>query len=143
MKILSQNVLSTILLSKTFYFFSPENKVQLCNEIDQFLRTWINQVFVARNFNFLQTNRELFLFARSLPVGMRDDIEIHKPCKRDLKVNKHLTLERFAIMIESFVLGDVILDISNNVCQDEDDILDQIYTKQICLYFYYNDSKFS
>ena len=36
-------------------------------------------------------------------------------------------------------LGDVVLDTFNNVSRDEDNILDQIYMKQICPDFYYDD----
>ena len=35
--------------------------------------------------------------------------------------------------------GDVVLDTFNNVSSDEDNILDQLYTKQICPDFYYDD----
>ena len=38
--------------------------------------------------------------------------------------------------------GDVVLDTFNNVSRDEDNILDQIYIKQICSDFYYEDLKF-
>ena len=39
-------------------------------------------------------------------------------------------------------LRDVVLDTFNNVSRDEDNILDQIYIRQICLEFYYEDFKF-
>ena len=35
--------------------------------------------------------------------------------------------------------GDVVLDGVNMACKDEDNILDKIHVKQICLYFYYDD----
>ena len=35
--------------------------------------------------------------------------------------------------------GHVVLDTFNNVSRDEDNILDQIYKKQICPDFYYDD----
>ena len=35
--------------------------------------------------------------------------------------------------------ADVVLDSFNNVSRDEDNILDQIYIKQICPDFYYDD----
>ena len=38
--------------------------------------------------------------------------------------------------------GDVVLDSFNNVPRDEDNILDQIYLKQMCSDFYYEDLKF-
>ena len=38
--------------------------------------------------------------------------------------------------------GDVVLDSFNNVSMDEDNILDQIYKKQLCSDFYYEDLKF-
>ena len=38
--------------------------------------------------------------------------------------------------------GYVVLDTSNNVSRDEDNILDQIYRKQMCSEFYYEDLKF-
>ena len=38
--------------------------------------------------------------------------------------------------------GHVVLDTVNNVSRDEDNILDQIYIKQICSDFYYEDLKF-
>ena len=37
---------------------------------------------------------------------------------------------------------DVVLDSFNNASRDEDNILDQIYKKQICSDFYYEDLKF-
>ena len=39
-------------------------------------------------------------------------------------------------------LGYVVLDTFNNVSRDDDNILDQIYIKQICLNFYYKDLTF-
>ena len=39
--------------------------------------------------------------------------------------------------------GDVVLDTFSNVSGDEDNILDQIYIKQICSEFYYDDFWFS
>ena len=36
-------------------------------------------------------------------------------------------------------LGYVVLDTFNNVSRDEDNILEQIYIKQICPDFYYDD----
>ena len=39
--------------------------------------------------------------------------------------------------------GDVVLDTFNNVSRDEDNILDQIYIKQICPDFYYDDFWFA
>ena len=39
--------------------------------------------------------------------------------------------------------GDVVLDTYNNVSRDEDNILDQIYIKQIFLDLYYEDFWFS
>ena len=39
--------------------------------------------------------------------------------------------------------GDVVLDTFNNVYREEDNILDQIYVKQIRPYFYYGDFWFS
>ena len=41
-----------------------------------------------------------------------------------------------------FFWGDVVLDTFNNVSRDEDNILDQIYVKQIFSDFYYEDLKF-
>ena len=41
------------------------------------------------------------------------------------------------------LLEDVVLDSFNTVYRDEDIILDQTYQKQICSYFYYNDSWFT
>ena len=38
--------------------------------------------------------------------------------------------------------GDVVLDTFNNVYRDEDNILDQIYRKQICPNLYYDDFLF-
>ena len=38
--------------------------------------------------------------------------------------------------------GDVVLDRFNNVSRDEDSILDQIYIKQMCSDFYYEDLGF-
>ena len=38
--------------------------------------------------------------------------------------------------------GDVVLDSFNNVSKDEDNILDQIYTKKMCSDFYHEDLKF-
>ena len=38
--------------------------------------------------------------------------------------------------------GYVVLDNFNNVSRDEDNILDQIYIKQMCSDFYYEDLKF-
>ena len=38
------------------------------------------------------------------------------------------------------LLGDVVLDSFNTVYRDEDRILDQTYQKQICSYFYYDES---
>ena len=38
--------------------------------------------------------------------------------------------------------GDVVLDTFINVSSDEDNILDQIYGKQICPDFYYDDFLF-
>ena len=38
--------------------------------------------------------------------------------------------------------GDVVLDKFNNVSNDEDNILDRIYKKQICSNFDYEDLKF-
>ena len=35
--------------------------------------------------------------------------------------------------------GDVVLDTFNNVSRDTDNILEQIYKKQICPDFYYDD----
>ena len=39
-------------------------------------------------------------------------------------------------------LGYVVLDTFNNVFRDEDNILDQIYKKQMCSDFYCEDLKF-
>ena len=39
-------------------------------------------------------------------------------------------------------LGDVVLDSFNNVYEDKDIILDQIYIEQMCLDFSYEDLKF-
>ena len=39
--------------------------------------------------------------------------------------------------------GDIFLDTFNNVSRDEGNILDQIYKKQICPEFYYDDFWFS
>ena len=44
--------------------------------------------------------------------------------------------------VNSF-LGYVVSDTLNNVSRDEDNILYQIYTKQICPDFYYDDFLFS
>ena len=38
--------------------------------------------------------------------------------------------------------GYVVLDTFNNVSRDEDNISDQIYIKQMCSDFYYEDLKF-
>ena len=38
--------------------------------------------------------------------------------------------------------GYVVLDTFNNVSRDEENILDQIYIKQMCSDFYYEDLKF-
>ena len=40
------------------------------------------------------------------------------------------------------VWGDIVLDAFNNVSRDEDNILGQIYIKQICPDFYYDDFDF-
>ena len=40
------------------------------------------------------------------------------------------------------VLGDVVLNSFNNVSRDEDNIWHQIYKKQMCSDFYYEDLKF-
>ena len=37
--------------------------------------------------------------------------------------------------------GDIVFDTFNKVSRDEDNILDQIYIKQICSDFYYEDLK--
>ena len=37
------------------------------------------------------------------------------------------------------ILGDVVLDTFNNISRDEDNILDQIYIKQIYSDFYHDD----
>ena len=39
--------------------------------------------------------------------------------------------------------GDVVLDTFNNVTRDEENNLDQIYKKQICPDYYYDDFWFS
>ena len=39
--------------------------------------------------------------------------------------------------------GDVVLDTFNNISRDEDNILDQMYIKQICQDFYYDNFLFS
>ena len=38
------------------------------------------------------------------------------------------------------LLGDVVLDSFKTVYRDEDSTLDQTYQKQICSYFYYDES---
>ena len=40
---------------------------------------------------------------------------------------------------KDILLGDVVFDTFNIVSRDEDNILDQIYIKQICRDFYYDD----
>ena len=50
--------------------------------------------------------------------------------------------QSYAIICEYF-LGDVVSDTFNNVSWDKDNIWDQIYIKQICPGFYYDDFWFS
>ena len=57
-----------------------------------------------------------------------------------------LQLHRLYSVTQSYVnsfLGYVVLDTSNNVSRDEDNILDRIYIKQICPDFYHDDFLFS
>ena len=51
--------------------------------------------------------------------------------------NLHSTALRNHMRI--FFSGDVVLDTYNNVSRDEDNILNQVYIKQICPDFYHDD----
>ena len=50
----------------------------------------------------------------------------------------HIQVQRYDIIIEQF-WGDDVLDSFNNESRDEDNILYQIYLKQISLKLYYDD----
>ena len=52
------------------------------------------------------------------------------------------TLFRLTQSYANSFWGDVFLDTFNNVSRDEDNIWDQIYLKQTCSDFYYEDLKF-
>ena len=60
------------------------------------------------------------------------------PAVRPGTLNRYSVTQSYA---NSF-RGDILLDRFNNLSRDEDNILDQIYIKQMCSNFYYEDLKF-
>ena len=62
--------------------------------------------------------------------------------KQPLEINPIQPVYSVTQSYANSLLGDVVLDGFNVVCKNEDNILDQIYIKQMCSDFYYEDLKF-